>query len=302
MQPNGSPSYQNCKEGVNVIKIGFVDSWLDEWHAKLYPDFLREAASKYGFDVEISYVWAEKELPGCEITTQQYCELHGIQRADSLEQLIDAVDAIFVLSPDDSRTHEQLSRLPLMSGKPVYVDKTFGQDVKTARRMFDLAHQHHTPVFSCSAQRYCDSILRFMEENKGYEPMYCGTVGPGSLSNYSVHQLEMMNVLMGNGFKRVKAFGAGEVVHAIIDYGNGKFATFSQSPTSEFNLVLSDGTKGHTLPCKEYYIPFMRRVLQFFTDGIAPVSEESTMEILSIIDTIRAALQEPDTWVEAIGC
>ena len=32
------------------MKIGFVDYYLDNWHADYYPGFLREAIAKYGSD------------------------------------------------------------------------------------------------------------------------------------------------------------------------------------------------------------------------------------------------------------
>jgi hypothetical protein len=288
------------KGGINMIKIGFVDSWLDNWHAKLYPDFLREAAKKYSIDAEITLAWAQMDLHGGEVTTDAWCKLHNIKRADSLEQLIEETDAIFVLSPDDSRTHEELADLPLKSGKPVYVDKTFAKDVETAKRMFEVAQKHRTPVFSCSAQRYCESILKFLEENSEKSLAYCSTTGPGGISMYSVHQFEMMNALMGNGFLRLKAFSAGDVSYCILDYGQGRFATFTQSPKSDFNLVVSDGTNGCTLECKDYYINFMKVVLEFYLSKMPPVTYSSTMEIMSMIDTLKAALKNQDIWVEAI--
>lgn len=283
-----------------MIKIGFVDSWLDEWHAKLYPDFLREAAAKYSIDAEITLVWAEKDLECGEVSTEQWCELHNVKRADSLEQLIDETDAIFVLSPDDCRTHEALCRLPLMSGKPVYVDKTFAKDVAAAERMFNLAERFNTPVFSCSAQRYCESILKYREENANVFPKFCATTGPGGISNYSVHQLEMMNMLMGNGFIRAKGFSTGDVSHVIFDYGEERLATFTQSPTSNFNLVVSDGITGCTLECKDYYINFMKEVLLFYSSKKAPLSRECTMEIMSMIETMKTALLNQDIWISAV--
>lgn len=286
-----------------MIKVGFVDAWLDEWHAKMYPDFLREAAKKSGIHAEITLAYAEKDLPGSKLTTDAWCETFHVARANSLEQLIAETDALFVLAPDDSSLHEELAKLPLQTGKPVYVDKTFAPDLVTGKRMFALAKRSGTPVFSCSAQRFCKSILDYQFAHPDI-PSFCATTGPGEISNYSVHQLEMMNTLMGNGFLRAKAFPVGVVSHVIFDYGNGRIATFTQNPTPQldpiFHLVVSDGTDGYTLECTDYYIHFMKSVLQFYVDKKPPVAEESTLEVLSMIDTIRAARQKPDEWVDAV--
>ena len=50
--------------------------------------------------------------------------------------------------------HEELSQLPLKSGKPTYIDKTFAPDYPTAKRIFDLAEANGTPCYSTSALRY----------------------------------------------------------------------------------------------------------------------------------------------------
>lgn len=287
-----------------MIRIGFVDSWLDEWHAKLYPGFLRAAAEKSGIDADLALVYAREDLPGGKLTTDAWCETYHVARADSLEELIGRTDAVFVLSPDDASTHEELADLPLRSGKPVYVDKTFAPDLSTGKRMFALARENGTPVFSCSAQRFCTSLLSYREKHKEAVPSFCATTGPGEISNYAVHQLEMMNALMGNGFLRAKVFPVGAVTHAVFDYGNGRIGTFTQNPTPQpdpiFHLVVSDGGEGYTLDCTDYYIRFMQAVLQFYTDRKPPVSEENTLEILSMIDTIRAARSRPDVWIDSI--
>ena len=97
-----------------------------------------------------------------------------------------------MLSPDNPEKHLQLCEKPLQSGKPTYVDKTFSPDLATAQAIFDIAAQHNTPCYSTSA-------LRYASEYQGIDTAAITALrsyGPGTLGNYSVHQLEPLCMLM----------------------------------------------------------------------------------------------------------
>ena len=72
----------------------------------------------------------------------------------TIEEVVERSDYLIVLSPDNPEFHEELSQLPLQSGKPTYIDKTFAPDRETAIRLFDLAAKHGTPMYSTSALRF----------------------------------------------------------------------------------------------------------------------------------------------------
>ena len=281
------------------MKIGFADYYLDNWHANYYPGFMREAIAKYGYDASLTHAFALTECPGGQ-TSAQWCRKQHMQLAGSMEELIDSVDAIMVIAADNSAWHEEVCKAPLASGKPVFVDKTFAKDVETGKRMFERARQYHTPVMSTSAQRYCASIMDYLEREKG-NTKFMSTVGPHDLSNYAVHQFEPIVAVMGVGVKRVKAFAVGsKVTQLIMDYGDGRMASFTQTPNpyAEFNFMVSDGEKGERLDSSDYYVNTMKAILDFFETGISPVAEEETMEVLILIDAAKQARQNPDTWIE----
>lgn len=285
-----------------MLKIGFADYYLDNWHANYYPGFLREAIAKYGYDASLTSAYALKDCEG-GMTSRQWCRKNHVRLADSMEELIDSVDAIMVIAADNSSWHEEVSRLPLASGKPVFVDKTFAKDAETGKRMFAWAREHHTPVMSTSAQRYCASIMDYLEREKG-NTRFMSTVGPHDLSNYAVHQLEPIVTVMGTGAKRVKAFSVGsKVTQMMIDYGDGRMASFTQTPNpwAEFNFMVSDGEKGERLDSSDYYVNTMKAILDFFETKVSPVPEEETMEVLRLIDAAKEARKNPDTWLELDG-
>ena len=166
--------------------------------------------------------------------------------------------------------------------------------------MFARAKQYHTPVMSTSAQRYCASIMDYLEREKG-NTKFMSTVGPHDLSNYAVHQFEPIVAVMGTGVKRVKAFAMGSsVTQLIMDYGDGRMASFTQTPNpyAEFNFMVSDGEKGERLDSSDYYVNTMKAILDFFETGISPVAEEETLEVLALIDAAKQARQNPDVWYD----
>ena len=176
------------------MKIGFVDYYLDEWHANNYPQWIREAS---GGTMEVSLAFGLIDSPIGGRTNAQWCADMGIPQAKSIAEVVEACDAIVVLSPDNCEMHEQLCQLPLRSGKPVYVDKTFAPDLETAQRIFAIAEESHTPCYSTSA-------LRYAEEYQGLEGIKAiSTWGPNEFETYSIHQLEPVMMLMGADAARV---------------------------------------------------------------------------------------------------
>ena len=176
------------------MKIGFIDYYLDEWHANKYPAWIEEAS---GGEMKVTLAYALIDGPDGRRTTDQWCADMGIAKAESIEQVIEECDAIVVLSPDNCEMHEQLCQLPLRSKKPVYVDKTFAPDYETAKRIFDIAEESGTPCYSTSA-------LRFATEYEGIENVRAiSSWGPNDFEIYSIHQLEPIMMLMKADPRRV---------------------------------------------------------------------------------------------------
>jgi predicted dehydrogenase len=283
------------------MKIGFVDYYLDNWHANYYPGFLRDASAKFGYDAEVCAAYAVKDSDG-GLTTAQWCRERQMEQASTMAQLIEGVDALMVIAADDSRFHDFVCPEALRCGKPVFVDKTFAKDAATGSEFFSIAKQYGTPVFSASAQRYCQSVLDYIAE-PGRNTRFMSTVGPHSLDNYAVHQLEPIVAVMGVGVKRIKCFSIGvNVTQLILDYGDGRLASFTQSPQpfAEFNFMVSDGQTGRRLNSDEsnFYENLMKAILEFFKTGVPPVKPEETLEILKIIDIAREYRGVNDKWIE----
>ena len=204
-----------------MTRIGFIDYYLDEWHANNYPRMIAEASSG---EMVVSGAYGMIDSPLGGLTTAAWCEKMNIPRFDSIEALIAASDALIVLSPDNCEMHETLCRLPLASGKPTYVDKTFAPDGETARRIFALADAAGTPCCSTSA-------LRFAAEYAQIDPAAVRAVsswGPNGFETYAIHQLEPIMMLIRSRPVRVLAQKTDGCAQLNIAFEDGRFAALTE--------------------------------------------------------------------------
>ncbi len=284
-----------------MLSIGIVDLYGDNWHTNYYPIFLKAAALECGIDAAVKYAYFSQNAPSGE-TPQQWCDRIGeVELCPDYETLIAKSDAIMVMCADDVFPHEELAHKALCSGKPVFCDKTFAPDLAAAMRMFALAKEHDTPVFSTSAQRYCPDLTAYCEAQK--KPCkFAATTGPGEIRNYSVHQLEMIEAVMHRGAKTVTAYPMNRSVTAVIHYADDRYATFVQSPNAIFSMCASDAEAdwysdnkptNRNITIGEFYIPFMKKLVRFFMTRIPPIEPQDTMEVVAIQQAIREASKTP---------
>lgn len=281
-------------------KIGFIDFYLDEWHANNYPEWIRENAAAFKRDCDVAYAWAETNRPD-GLDTADWCSKNRIQALSSIEELVEKSDYIVVLSPDHPEHHERLSCLSLMSGKPVYIDKTFSPDLKSGIRMFELADKYGTPLFSSSALRFAKELADYPNNLVNRDSLeYIATTGPGKYENYSVHQFEMIVSLMGLGAQKVKSLSSNYGRLLITEYADGRQASMLQMQQAPFQLSLQlrNGESVFINECSHIFTRLIHSMLDFFEQGKPPVLKEETLEIMALIEAGHKALANRDTWIQ----
>ncbi|MBQ5769678.1 MAG: Gfo/Idh/MocA family oxidoreductase, partial [Clostridia bacterium] len=230
------------------------------------------------------------------LSGKEWCEKFGVELCATREEVVEKSDVLVVLSPDNAEEHERLGKEALMSGKRVYMDKTFAEDSAAAKRMFELAEANGTTLCSSSALRFSRNLDK-LAGDKGI--VNFATTGPGIIRNYSVHQLEMIVKVMGVGAKRVLVTGTENAHNVMIDYGKDRYATMSQAPMYDFSCAVTweDGQGEMVIPT-DFFPNFIHDMLAFFAGGepIAPKAE--TIEIMTLIETITKAAKKPGTWLK----
>lgn len=276
-----------------MVKVGFIDYYLDEWHANNYPAMI---AQRLDGKYKVCYAWAAIDSPHPGgLTNRQWAEKYGIQLLDTMEEVIEKSDVLVVLGPDNPETHEMLTQLPLRSGKRTYVDKTFAIDKAAAQRIFANAEAHGTPCYSTSALRFASELQQI---NKGdIHTLY--TEGPGNFEIYSIHQIEPIVALMETPAEKVMFLGKPSHPSMVISFADGRTAQMHQCPGLSFRLTPADGKNNavsHTVT-SDFFGNFIDNMLRFFETGEVPVPHEQTVQVIAIREAGLKAMEAPFTWV-----
>ena len=276
-----------------MIKIGVIDHYLDQYHFLSYPKLIKEAS---GGEMEIVCAWAETEHEKGK-TNAQCCAEQGIELLSSPEEVIEKSDCLIVMSPDNPERHEELCRLPLASGKRTYIDKTFSPDRATAARIIEMGKQGNTPFFSTSSLRYAEEYAD-IDRSK---IQFIASRGPGEFSNYAIHQIEPLVCLMGVNIGKIMYLGTENTVTFIFSYRDGRVATMSQLlGECDFGMAISfaDGSAKVIEGATDYGMRFINDLVGFFKDGIVRVPPEETLQVMTVLEYGKQAMENPGVWVE----
>ena len=182
-------------------RIGFIDLYINNWHANNYPAWFRTA--KRADEFELGYAYEETPAPGSP-SLEDWCAKNGMRPAHDIETVVANSDCLCVLAPNNPEAHDRLAALPLAAGKPLYMDKTFAPDKATAARFFETARRHGTPLMSTSALRYGEEFVAMRKRFGQTRPVHVTATGGGrSFGEYSIHQIEMVVVALGLGARSV---------------------------------------------------------------------------------------------------
>lgn len=274
-------------------KVGFIDYYLDEWHANNYPRWIKEH-SKGEMEVAWAFGLIDSPIAGRRTNAQWSADMN-IPLVGSIEELIEKSDYLVVLSPDNCEMHEQLCQLPLRSGKRTYVDKTFAPDGEIARRIFAIAEESGTPCYSTSALRFAEEYQPLL--GKEYDAI--AAWGPGDFETYSIHQLEPVMMLMQKQAEAVLFLPAQDAYTLLIRFEGSRTASLTGlKKGSPFALNVSGPEGSHlALQQSDSFSRFIPALVRFFETGVAPVSHQETLAIMNVRGAGLKAIQRPGEWV-----
>ena len=274
-------------------KIGFIDYYLDEFHANKYPGWIKQAS---GGRMEVAYAYGLDNMEG-KMSNEEWSAANGIPLLDSIEEVVEKSDYIIILSPDHPEYHGILSEAPLKSGKPVFIDKTFAKDREAAMGMFRLAENYGTPMYSTSALRFASEFASVDREAVDSIRSW----GPGSYSNYSIHQFEPIVAIMGCAPKRIMSVGTERASALIVDFGGGRQASMHLIGGDCPFVTAIQYASGETCFAKvesNFFALFIENLVRFFETGVPPVPSFETMAVITLIEFGAKAIETPFEWIE----
>ena len=276
-----------------MVKIGFIDYYLDEWHANNYPEFFRNETDG---EFKVCYAYGKIDNPD-GITNKEWAKMYGVELLDSIEEVVEKSDCLVVLSPDNSEMHEELSDIALKSGKFTYIDKTFAPDKASAVRMFEKAEKYGTKCYSTSSLRYATEWKDIDKEK--ISKIYSS--GAGDVEGYAVHQLEPVMMLMECEPKRVMFLGNVNNPSYIIEFEDGRYVqcVHVDDPDGAFELTIADkdnNAKNYKAQ-SDFFSYFIKAMVEFFKTGEEAVCHKETINIMATIEAAKKASLTPFEWI-----
>lgn len=276
-------------------KIGFIDYYLDEWHANNYPAMIQEIAGDE-FQVAFAYGMIDSPLEG-GMTNREWSEKYGVELCETMDEIVEKSDVFVILSPDNAEMHEVLAEKPLKSGKLTFIDKTFAPDKATAERIFALADRYGTPCFSTSSLRFASEWSQI--DKSDLRCIYSD--GPGDVAIYAIHQIEPIICLMECRPSRLMFLGSEKHPSYLIQFEDGRTAHIYhrklKGGSYRVNCISSENRATPIKVESDYFRLFLTELIQFFRTGIVPVPHVQTIDVMACIEAAVKGQTRPFEWI-----
>ena len=288
-------------------KIGIIDSYISNFHSNTYYDLFAKIAEEEGVEpCVITHIYAVNDVsPSTKETTDEWCARTGAKKCDTIEEVCENTDAIMVLAPNNPELHPELIKVPFTTGKPVYVDKTFAPDYKTACEIVEYGKKMGANFWSSSAVRFDPVMAEYLGTP---ESLVKSAVVAGSnvFAIYSIHLIELINTVMKSGAKTVTCLSGGKNLIFKVDFKDGRSAFYHQAiqaANMPFTLYLdTDNERTVRLECgSAFWRGFARALMEFFYMGTAPIDIDSTVECIAVRTAMVKAMENIGEPVEVEG-
>jgi len=216
----------------------------------------------------------------------------GVPLVESIDELIQKVDVVMILSID-GRPHLEQARPVIAAGKTLYLDKPMAGSLADAIEIFRLAEEHHVPCFSSSSLRFAPGTQAVLTDPNVGDILGCDAFSPCGLEPhhpdffwYGIHGVETLFTIMGTGCKSVSRTQTEHFEMAVGVWEGGRIGTFrgTRAGLHTYGATVF-GTKGSTQSGKfEGYEPLLVEIVKFFKTGKPPVDPQTTLEILAFME------------------
>ena len=227
-------------------------------------------------------------IPGYTQEIQEY----GVAIVDSIDELLEKVDVVFLETNDGRRHLEQV--LPVFKAKkPVFIDKPVAASLPDTLAIFEAAKEYDVPVFSASSLRFMENAQAIRHQDKIGKVMGADAYSPAHLEKthpdfywYGVHGVEMLYTVMGTGCQRVQRTHTEGMDVVVGIWEDGRIGTFRGIREGELGYGGTAYGEKAISPIGPYegYRPLLVKIVEFFQTGQAPVTPKETIEIFAFME------------------
>lgn len=220
---------------------------------------------------------------------------YGVGLVDKPADMIGKVDGMLIEAVDGT-VHYERAKPFLEAGIPCFVDKPYACSVDDAKKIAELAAKKKLPLFSSSSLRYAPELVEYVADAKHGKIAGVVTYGPASLSgsdrnaglfHYGIHAVEMLYALMGPGCKRVTCTVEKGAEVATGTWADGRVASVrgTRAPASGFGFTAfaEKGVQAVSVGTKFIYRELLKKVVEMFKTGKAPLDIAETIELVAFI-------------------
>ena len=289
-----TPAVQNvaAETKPKVLRIGIIG--LDTSHAPAFAKTMNAnppVPGAEGCRIVAAYPKGSPDIKSSVDRVPGYIEEMkklNVEIVDSIDELLNRVDAVLIASNDGRPHFEQL--LPcLKAGKPCFIDKPIAGSLSDAIAIFEASKKYRVPVFSSSSLRFGKNSLAVRAGSIG-KVLSSETTSPASLEPthpdlfwYGIHGVESLFTVMGTGCQSVVRGKTPEgKIEVVGQWAGGRTGTYREGGGYVGKAI---GEKGES-PVGSYdgYDPLAFAIVKFFHTGVAPVTPEETLEIYAFME------------------
>lgn len=282
------------------LRIGIIG--FDTSHVPAFTRLLNDANDPFhvaGGRVVAGYPSYSPDLEASHSRVKGFiadvAEPYGVEIVDSVEALVEKVDAV-LLESVDGRRHLAEVRAVLAAKKPVYIDKPLAASYAEAAEIARLAADQGCPVFSSSSLRFDANIRAVKEDPDLGQVIACDAFSPARLDPtnpglfwYGIHGLEILYTFMGPGCTSVRAHASDKYDVVVGAWPEGRLATLRGIRAGNLGYgasVFTDKQVAQVQYSKQVpmYAMLLQRIIPFFQGGPAPVPMEETLEMMAFIE------------------
>lgn len=222
--------------------------------------------------------------------TKTLKEKYEVEIVDSIDELLKKVDVVFLESVD-GRPHLEQAIPVLKAKKPMFIDKPMAISLADVIRIFDVAKETGTPVFSSSSLRFFPTWQTMRNDPKVTKAQKIVSTGAFSLLPhhpdmfwYGIHGIEALYAVMGPGCVSVSRESSKDQEVATGTWKDGRIGVFRGSAKLPYAVEVTGPDSTEKLDTKAGYESMMVEIVKFFKTGKSPVAEEETIELFAFME------------------
>lgn len=284
------------QEDSQPLRIGIIG--LTTSHVVAFTDLINDPEAKgvlAEMQVVAGFTGGMPDNPSSWGRREQYTQYmidRGLKIYDTIEELVENVDAV-LLESVDGRPHLEQAKPVIAAGKPLFIDKPMAGSLADVIEIFRLAKEANVPCFSSSSLRFAAGFQQMRNEKPAGDILGCDAWSPCSLEEhhpdlfwYGVHGVEILYTIMGTGCQTVTRANTPGTDLVVGVWEGGRIGTFRGIRDGQAGYGATVFGSKAIMPGGTYdgYQPLVIEIGKFFQTGQPPVSAEETIELFAFME------------------